>query len=180
MYQRRKRRYSSLLHVGTLWYHQPGQSSFTCGVSAHLLPHFAFLKLFCMKNSNLFLCCTPVALAGSPALWKDLTPCQSHQDLTHQDVPCAERDPTLCWAMTAARGTITEIGGDDKAAGLGDLQGASLPTLPQPRWIFDQQLADFSCSFQGREVVNGTQLEELLDRWWDQVATDTRPKNSKI
>lgn len=25
--------------------------------------------------------------------------------------------------MTAARGTITEIGGDDKAAGLGDLQG---------------------------------------------------------
>lgn len=77
-----------------------------------------------MKNSNLFLCCTPVALADSPALWKDLTPCQSHQDLTHQDVPCAERDPTLCWAMTAARGTIKEIGGDDKAAGLGDLQGS--------------------------------------------------------
>lgn len=40
------------------------------------------------------------------------------------NVPCAERDPTLCWAMTAARGTIKEIGGDDKAAGLDDLQGS--------------------------------------------------------
>lgn len=29
-----------------------------------------------------------------------------------------------CAGMTAARGTIKEIGGDDKAAGLGDLQGS--------------------------------------------------------
>lgn len=109
-YQRRKGRYSSPRGYITVSPAHPKLCRLW--VSAHLLHPFTLLKLFCMKNSISFLCCPLVALESNPAVWKDLTCCQSHQDsAAKQDEPCSGKGsrPTREGAMTVARRPIIAI-----------------------------------------------------------------------
>lgn len=122
------------LHVGTLQYHQPSQTSATCGslpIYCSLLPcsKFFFFFFFFMKSSILFLCCPLTALESKPPLWKDPTCCHPTRiqllSPAKQDEPCSGKGshPTHEGTTTAARGPSSATSADNGAAGLGVLQG---------------------------------------------------------